>query len=55
MTTPPTVPTLTQTDIAGLVAVAEFLDQLGIETDAPDQLRNLAERLAPFVPLPSDA
>lgn len=47
---------ITQEDVAGLIAVAEFLDALDIETDAPEKLRDLAQRLSAFVPLPpSDA
>lgn len=54
-----TQPIVTQDDLAGLLAVAEFLDALktdtGMETDAPDQLRNLAERLSGLVIVTPDA
>ena len=44
--------TITQEDIAGLIAVAQFLEALEIETDAPNKLRDLAQRLSLFVTLP---
>lgn len=54
-----TPPLVNQDDLAGLLAVAEFLDALksdtGLETDAPAQLRDLAERLSRLVILPADA
>ena len=54
-----TAPIVTQNDLAGLLAVAEFLDAMrqdvGLETEAPEQLRDLAERLSKLVILPADA
>lgn len=50
-------PLVTQDDLAGLLAVAEFLDALkaeGLDTDAPEHLRGLAERLSTLVILPAD-
>ena len=48
-----TQPVVTQSDLAGLLAVAEFLDAMrqeaGLETEAPEHLRDLAERLASLI------
>lgn len=49
-----TQPIVTPDDLAGLIAVAEFLEHLGIDTDAPAQLRALAQRLSALVILPAD-
>jgi hypothetical protein len=50
----PSEPMITKDDVAGLIAVAEFLDALkaeaDLETDAPERLRDLAERLSAYVP-----
>jgi hypothetical protein len=37
---------VTQDDIAGLLAVAEFLDALDLEGDAAEKLRELAAKLS---------
>lgn len=37
---------VTQDDIAGLIAVAEFLDALDLEGDAAEKLRELAAKLS---------
>lgn len=54
-----TEPIITQDDVAGLIAVAEFLDamreEVGLDTDAPDRLRDLSERLSRLLILPADA
>ena len=54
-----TQPIVTQDDLAGLLAVAEFLDALreevGLDTDTPDRLRDLSERLSRLLILPADA
>ena len=41
--------TITQDDIAGLIAVAQFIQELDIEGDVPEKLRELAAKLARFV------
>lgn len=43
---------VTQDDIAGLLAVAEFLDALDLEGDAAEKLRELSTRLSRFILLP---
>lgn len=54
-----TAPIVTQDDLAGLLAIAEFLDAMrqetALETDAPERLRDLTERLSKLVILPADA
>ena len=51
-------PLVTPNDLAGLIAVAEFLDAMreeaGLETEAPEQLRDLAERLSGLLILPAE-
>ena len=42
-------PVVTQDDIAGLLAVAEFLDQLDLEGDAAEKLRELSTRLSRLI------
>lgn len=49
-----TQPIVTQDDLAGLLAVAEFLDQLELEGDAAENLRKLAERLSVLVVVTPD-
>lgn len=53
-----TQPIVTQDDLAGLLAVAEFLELAELEGEAaqvPAKLRDLAERLSRLVILPADA
>lgn len=53
-----TPPIVTQDDLAGLLAVAEFLELAELEGEAaqvPAKLRDLAERLSRLVILPADA
>ena len=40
---------ITQDDIAGLIAVAQFIQELDIEGDVPEKLRELAAKLSRFV------
>ena len=42
-------PVVTQDDIAGLLAVAEFLDALDLEGDAAEKLRDLSTRLSRLI------
>ena len=42
-------PLVTQDDIAGLLAVAEFLDALDLEGDAAEKLRDLSTRLSRLI------
>ena len=46
---PDALPVVTQDDVAGLLAVAEFLDALEVEGDVPARLRDLAQRLSALV------
>lgn len=46
---PENAPVVTQDDIAGLLAVAEFLDALDLEGDAAEKLRDLSTRLSTFI------
>ena len=49
------IPTVHMSDIAGLVALADLLDESGIEGDVSHNLRDLAKRLAVALPpLPVD-
>lgn len=48
------MPIVTQEDVSGLIAVAEFIDALEMETDVPERLRDLAQRLSTLVILPAD-
>lgn len=53
-----TQPIVTQDDLAGLLAVAEFLEQAQLEGEAaqvPERLRSLAERLSVLVVVSPDA
>lgn len=37
---------VTQDDIAGLIAVAQFIQELDLEGDVPEKLRELAAKLS---------
>lgn len=53
-----TPPIVTQDDLAGLLAVAEFLDLAELEGEAaqvPEKLRDLANRLSALVIVTPDA
>lgn len=51
--TPMPSPIVTADDLAALIALAEFIEALEIESDAPEHLRGLVERLSSLVILPN--